>query len=49
MDTDGEDFTYGVGLAFRITGKLWIRGEWQVFEVDDADLDMASLGVHFRF
>ena len=48
-DDTGTDLAYGVGAALRITGKLWIRAEWEIFEVDDADLDMASLGIHFRF
>lgn len=48
-DDSGTDLAYGVGAAFRITERLWVRAEWEVFEVDDADLDMASLGADFRF
>ncbi len=48
-DDTGTDIAYGVGAALRITDRFWVRTEWEVFEVDDADLDMASLGVDFRF
>ncbi len=48
-DDTGTDIAYGVGGAFRITERVWVRAEWEVFEVDDADLDMASLGADFRF
>ena len=48
-DETGTDIAYGVGGAFRITDRVWVRAEWEVFEVDDADLDMASLGADFRF
>ena len=48
-DDDGTDFAYGVGAAFRLGDRIHIRGEWEVFEVDDADLDMFSLGIDFKF
>ena len=48
-DDDGSDPSYGVGVAFRITKRLYVRGEWETFEFDDTDADMASLGVDFRF
>ncbi len=48
-DDSGTDFAYGVGAAFRIGPRLHIRAEWEVFEVDDADLDMASIGIDLKF
>jgi OOP family OmpA-OmpF porin len=48
-DEDGTDPSYGVGVAFRITQRLYVRAEWETFEFDKADADMASLGVDFRF
>ncbi len=48
-DLDGTDPAYGVGIAFRITKRLYVRAEWETFEFDTADADMASLGVDFRF
>jgi outer membrane immunogenic protein len=48
-DDDGSDFAYGAGVALRITKRIWARGEWEVYEFDDVDTDMWSLGVDFRF
>lgn len=48
-DDDGTDPAYGVGAAFRITERFWVRGEWERFEFDNADADVASLGAEFRF
>jgi hypothetical protein len=48
-DDDGTDPAYGVGAAFRITERFYVRAEWEVFEFEDADADMASLGAEFRF
>jgi hypothetical protein len=46
---DGTDPAYGVGAAFRITERFWVRAEWERFEFDNADADMASLGAELRF
>jgi hypothetical protein len=48
-DDSGTDFAYGVGAAFRIGDRLHIRAEWEVFELDGADLDMASIGIDLKF
>ena len=48
-DEDGTDPAYGLGAAFRITERIWIRGEYEILEVDDADVDVASLGIDIRF
>ena len=48
-DDSGSDPAYGVGVAFRILDRLHVRAEWERFEFDTADADMASLGVDFRF
>ena len=48
-DDSGSDPAYGVGVGFRILSKLWVRAEWERFEFDTVDADMASLGVEFRF
>ncbi len=45
---DGSDPGYGVGLRFNI-GSLQIRGEYEVFDVDEADLSMLSVGLAFQF
>ena len=49
-DESESDFAYGVGAAIRITQRLWIRGEYEIYEIDDeADIDVVSLGVDIRF
>ena len=48
-DDDGTDFAYGVGAAIRITSRIWVRAEWEVFELDNLDQDMTSLGIDIRF
>ena len=46
--TDGSDMGYGVGARFAI-GSLELRGEYEVYDLDGADLSMLSLGVAYRF
>jgi Outer membrane protein beta-barrel domain len=45
---DGTDFTYGVGAQFRVWS-LSIRAEYEIFDLDDADVDMLSVGVTWTF
>lgn len=46
---DGTDLTYGVGAQFRVWS-LAIRGEYEVFDISDADtIDMISIGVTWTF
>lgn len=45
----GSDPAYGVGLRVDI-GSLEVRGEYEVFDIDDADdVYMTSIGVVWRF
>ena len=46
--TDGSDMGYGVGARFAI-GSLEVRGEYEIYDLDGADLSMLSLGVAYRF
>jgi hypothetical protein len=48
-DEDGSDPAYGIGIAFRVFEKFYVRAEYERFELDDADADVASLGADFRF
>ncbi len=48
ISDDGTDIGYGVGAAFNL-GSLQIRGEWELYDIEDADVSMLSLGVAFRF
>jgi hypothetical protein len=45
---DGTDFTYGVGAQFRVWS-LSLRAEYEVFEIEDVDVDMISVGVTWTF
>ncbi len=45
---DGSDTGYGLGARFAI-GSLEVRGEYELYELDGADLSMLSLGVAYRF
>ena len=46
---DGSDPAYGAGLRFNI-GKLEIRGEYELLDIDDADdVYMASVGLAWSF
>jgi hypothetical protein len=45
---DGTDLTYGVGAQFRVWS-LGIRAEYEVFDIEHADVDMISVGVTWTF
>jgi hypothetical protein len=46
---DGVDFTYGVGVQFRI-GSLGFRAEYEQFDISSADnVDLLSAGVTWTF
>jgi hypothetical protein len=46
---DDNDIGYGVGVAFVVIGKVEIRAEYELIDLDDADLDVASVGAAWRF
>lgn len=48
LSADGSDPGYGVGLSFGL-GPVSIRGEYEVYDLDEADLSMLSVGVVFQF
>lgn len=45
----GTDPTYGLGLQYRFTDNVALRGEYSRFEVEDTDVDLAQLQVRFDF
>jgi hypothetical protein len=45
---DGTDSAYGAGIRFNV-GSFAVRTEYEVFNLDDADLDMASVSLIWRF
>lgn len=49
VSDDGTDPTYGLGLQYRFTDNVALRGEYSRFEMDDVDVDLAQLQVRFDF
>ena len=48
-EDSGSDPTYGLGLQYRFTDSVALRGEYSRFEIEDADVDLAQLQVRFDF
>lgn len=48
-DEDDNDIIYGAGIAFVFGGHLSIRAEYEILDVDGADIDLYSIGAAFRF
>ena len=48
LDESGNDMAYGVGVRFQI-GSFGIRGEYEYFDLDTANLGMFSAGVSWTF
>lgn len=47
--TDGTDISFGLGLNYQFTRNLGVRGEWERFKLDEADADLISVGIVWRF
>lgn len=45
---DGSDLGYGLGLSFGL-GDIKVRGEYELYDLDDADLSMLSVGIVYQF
>ena len=48
ISDDGSDLGYGLGLSFGL-GSVSVRGEYEVYDIDDADVSMLSLGLVYQF
>lgn len=48
-DDNGNDPTYGVGLQYRFTDAVALRGEYSRFEFEDVDVDLAQAQLRFDF
>ena len=46
---DGTDLAFGVGVGYNFTRNFAVRAEWEMFQTDDADATMLSVGAVFRF
>lgn len=49
LTSDDDDFAWGGGVDLHLSDNLTLRGDFTRIEVDDADLDMLSAGLTFRF
>jgi hypothetical protein len=45
---DGTDPGYGIGFRLNFSS-VEVRAEYEIFEFEDADVDMATIGVLWRF
>lgn len=45
---DGTDPLYGVGAKFQI-GSLAVRGEYEIYDLEDIDIDYISVGLSYTF
>ena len=48
VSDDGTDMGYGLGVSFELLS-IQVRGEYEVYDIDDADIEMLSVGIAFRF
>lgn len=48
LSDDGSDMGYGVGIGFGL-GPVQVRGEYEVYDLDEADLTMLSIGLVYQF
>jgi len=46
---DGEDAMYGLGVNFGLKGAGSIRLEYELYELEDVDVDLISVAFAFRF
>jgi hypothetical protein len=45
---DGSDIGYGAGLRFDV-GPVQLRGEYELYDIDETDIGMLSLGISYLF
>lgn len=45
---DGSDIGYGAGLRFNL-GPVQIRGEYELYDIEETDIAMLSLGIAYQF
>lgn len=48
-NNDGHDWFGGLGLRFALTRAMDLRVEYERYQMDDADIDMASLNLQLTF
>ena len=45
---EDEGLSHGIGLRFGL-GRLEVRGEYEIFDLDDAEFEMLSVGIAYQF
>ena len=48
-DDSGTDLTFGVGVKYNLTRNLAVRGEWENFDLGDADADLLLITIVYKF
>lgn len=48
LDDSGNDMAYGIGVRFQI-GSIALRAEYELFDLDIADVDYVSVGAAWTF
>jgi len=46
---DGTDLSFGLGVGYSFTPNLGVRAEFERFEASDADANLISIGIVWRF
>lgn len=46
---DGTDLSFGIGASYAFAPNMGVRAEWEFFESADADANLLSIGIEFRF
>jgi OOP family OmpA-OmpF porin len=46
---DGTDLSLGLGVSYNFTRNFAVRAEWEMFQTDEADATLLSIGAVFRF
>jgi OOP family OmpA-OmpF porin len=45
----GSDLSWGIGAGYDFTDNFGVVGEWQWFQIEEADADMWSVGLVWKF
>lgn len=46
---DGTDISFGVGVGYNFTPNFGVRAEYELFQTDNADASLISIGLVWRF
>ena len=46
---DGTDLSFGIGASYAFAPNMGVRAEWEFFDSADADANLLSIGIEFRF